>query len=246
MQRAHTHPDIEMNCILAGRVEYVLAGRRVVLSGGQVGIFWGGTPHQLISCDGVEGSIWLTLPLKWFLRCGFSNGFAAKLMTGQLQTLSLPIERAQQWLADFDAGDARRRLVLLELEALFERIALTTPLRSRAKAQHRSETSTPMELITEYLSRHYQELLSIDDIAAEFDLHPKYLMTVFRRSAGITIKSYLLRLRLAHAQRLLATTRRSILDIAMESGFGSLGRFYDAFAKHIGERPLQYRKRHAE
>lgn len=243
MAFAHTHPDIEMNCVRAGRVEYVHAGRRVVLGAGQAGIFWGGIPHQLISCEGVGRSVWLTLPLTWFLRCGFSNDFAGRLMTGSVHVIDLPMDRAEQWLADFDAGEPQRRLVLLELEALFERLALTSPPPRRPV--RRGEASTHLERITDYLARHYQELLTIDDIAAEFGLHPKYLMTVFRRSAGVTIKEYLLRLRLAHAQRLLATTKRSILDIAMESGFGSLGRFYDAFARHVGERPLQYRKRHA-
>lgn len=246
MPYAHTHPDIELNWLRSGRIEYVLAGRRVTLVAGQLGIFWGGVPHQLIVCDNIGSSIWTTLPLAWFLRCEFSNGFAAWLMTGQMLIAPLAADRAEQWLKDFDAGPSQQRLVLLELEALFERLALATPKPLRRPSHASANGSSHMERLTAYLASHYQEPLSIDEIAAALDLHPKYLMTLFRKSVGLTIKTYVMRLRLAHAQRLLATTRMAVIDVAMDSGFGSLARFYDAFARHVGQRPLQYRRQNEQ
>jgi transcriptional regulator GlxA family with amidase domain len=70
-------------------------------------------------------------------------------------------------------------------------------------------------------------------------------MRVFRKQCGASVWEYLTRLRVAHAQRLLITTNLKVLDVAMESGFGSVAPFYAAFAAHTqGLRPLDYRRRH--
>jgi len=54
---------------------------------------------------------------------------------------------------------------------------------------------------------------------------------------------YLNRLRLTHAQRLLATTNMKIVDIALDAGFASLSRFYSTFSSACHCTPTTYRKR---
>lgn len=242
MGAAHTHPDIEINWVPKARLEYVIAGKRASIAPGELGVFWGGVPHQLLaSSTGDSGGIWLTLPLSWFLSRAFSNDFAARLMAGELVTAKVEGVRPLQWEKDFKTAQTQR-LVLLELEAMLERIALTKHSQ-KSTARIFSEHSGFMERITAYLAAHFRNSLSVQDMAEAMNLHPKYLMNAFKQSCGITIKTYLLHLRLAHAQRLLSTTKLSVLEVAMESGFGSLGRFYDSFARHVGERPLVYRRR---
>ncbi len=245
MGDAHTHPDIEINWMLTTELTYAVAGKRAVIAPGELGIFWGGVPHQLLETSGDDcGGIWLTLPLSWFLGCAFSNDFATRLMSGELVTARVESFRLEQWEKDFKVGARTQRLVLLELEAMLERVALQSSAEiQKPSAQVLPEQLSFVERITSFLAAHFREPLTIQDIAAVVDLHPKYLMTVFKQSCGITVKTYLLHLRLAHAQRLLSTTPLSILDVAMESGFGSLGRFYETFADHVGERPLAYRRR---
>lgn len=242
---AHTHPDIELNWIPSGHLEYVIAGKRALIRAGELGIFWGGVPHQVREASNAgPGGTWLTLPLSWFLSCRFSNDFAARLMAGELVTAPVESIRVAQWDKDFKAGLHGQHLILLELEALLERIALSSSLEPQ-KPPSRSlpETLGFMEGITSFLAAHFREPLTIQDIAEAAGLHPNYLMTAFKQACGITVKTYLLHLRLAHAQRLLSTTPISILDVAIDSGFGSLSRFYDSFALYVGERPLVYRRK---
>jgi len=54
---------------------------------------------------------------------------------------------------------------------------------------------------------------------------------------------YIAQQRVAYAQRLLATTSLKVIDVAMESGFGSACRFYCVFARLCGTTPRQYRAR---
>jgi transcriptional regulator GlxA family with amidase domain len=68
------------------------------------------------------------------------------------------------------------------------------------------------------------------------------MMRLFRQVSGMTILEYLAQQRVGHAQRLLATTDLKIIDVAMESGFGSVCRFYKIFRKHCGATPRRYRE----
>jgi len=247
MPAAHTHPDVEINWIETGSVEYLLAGKRGKIEPGFMGIFWGGMPHQLVASPPKTQGIWLTLPLAWFFQCRLPNRLVAQLMNGGLILKPMSWERLGQWLADFTNGAAGKRLVLLELEALFGRIALSLAADS-PPVEHFAvplrDDADHMARITAYMAGHYREELDITAIANVIGLHPKYLMAVFKRMSGMTVKTYLMGLRLAHAQRLLATTRMNILNIALDSGFGSLGPFYAAFTCHCGQTPSHYRRQH--
>ena len=48
--------------------------------------------------------------------------------------------------------------------------------------------------------------------------------------------------RVYHAQRLLSSTNSKIMDIALESGFGSLSRFNANFKEFCGVSPKAYRQ----
>ncbi len=79
-------------------------------------------------------------------------------------------------------------------------------------------------------------------IASTVNLHPNYAMQLFRTYTGRTIVSYLNQYRIAHAQQLLLTTDKSVIDIAYESGFNSLSRFYAVFRKTCRLSPARYRQ----
>jgi transcriptional regulator GlxA family with amidase domain len=67
-------------------------------------------------------------------------------------------------------------------------------------------------------------------------------MTIFREAFGVGIVDYVTQHRVAHAQQLLATGDLNVLDVAMQSGFGSASRFYEAFKQVCGTTPLAYRR----
>lgn len=65
----------------------------------------------------------------------------------------------------------------------------------------------------------------------------------FKRTLGCTPLEFLMSLRLAAARRLLATTDRSISDIALASGFCDHAHFIHAFRAHRKMTPGEYRRR---
>lgn len=151
-----------------------------------------------------------------------------------------------RWLADTQLpGDAGTRILELELEARLRRLALsldrTTDLSSRP-TDLETHASRVAELAA-FISGHYLEPLMLTDVAQAVGLNPNYASTLFKRTFGMTVLEYLTQHRLAHAQRLLATTDQVVLEVALEAGFGSSSRFYAAFVEACGETPTMYRKR---
>jgi AraC-like DNA-binding protein len=250
MPVAHTHPDIEINCVETGFIEYLFAGSKVRVPAGSVGVFWGGVPHQLHACSRTGRGIWLTLPIADFLRWPLPAGLPEKLMGGAFAQMPLDVTAANRWLADFTHGGIpQRRVLLLEVEATLHRLALhnETPAGQEDDLDESGRAGgagSHIARVTAFLARHYSDDLSLPEIAAAVQLNPRYLARIFKAGTRLTVYSYLNRLRIAHAQRLLATTDLRVIDVALQSGFGSLASFYAAFARVCGgTSPHRYRKK---
>ena len=161
----------------------------------------------------------------------------------------------ERWLRDHRHPDSDfRRQALSEIQLRLRRLALqgwrlgnagddahSTPLRSSAQTRVRGVAH--VEAMAIFIAEHFQQPITVNEIAAQVGLHPNYAMTLFKRVVGLPVNAYLTRHRLSHAQALLLNGEQKILAIALDCGFGSLSRFYDAFRSHLGCTPKQYRDR---
>ena len=249
MSAPHTHPDIEVNYLFNGSFSYLHGGSIIPVEAGRFTALWGGIPHQTVTPGIVSDGIWITLPLAWFLQWQLPHALAERLLEGEIVSSAYSTAdrtALERWLEDAASRDpARRRAMLLEVEARFHRLALISPEQKRRREPGASDGVGQMARVTRFIARNYREPLTVQMIADDVGLHAKYLMRVFKKQCGSSIWDYLTRLRVSHAQRLLITTDMKVLDVAMESGFSSGAPFYAAFAAHTsGLRPLDYRGQH--
>ncbi len=257
---AHAHADIEVNFIFSGGFSYLLGGAVTAMEPLRLAVFWGGVPHCILSPALPTEMVWMTIPLNSFLQWQLPPRLVSRLFGGEV-VAARPNEMdrmlIEKWRQDFESHRPdRRRASLLEIEARFHRLAReATPRSARSRTKRRSRNAVPgsgglqhVERITDYIARHYKEPLSVDGIAGALKLHGKYLMRLFKRHSRMSVWEYVTRMRLANAQRLLLTSDLKIIDVALESGFGSLGPFYRAFAAYSAEakRPFDYRRRIGE
>ena len=84
--------------------------------------------------------------------------------------------------------------------------------------------------------------LSIAQIARHAGLNPSYAGEIFSKTCGIPLMRYVNQQRITHAQCLLTTTDATVLDIAMETGFGSVSQFHHVFRGITGATPRGYAK----
>ncbi|MDP3180085.1 MAG: helix-turn-helix domain-containing protein, partial [Spirochaetaceae bacterium] len=71
----------------------------------------------------------------------------------------------------------------------------------------------------------------------------KYFIGYFKKRTGITPARFLTEERLRFAASLLASTRKSVAQIAGESGFADAGYFAKVFRRGRGLSPTEYRDR---
>jgi len=255
MPAVHAHDDIEMFLVSTGGVRFFFNGRYFQLAFQKVGLYWSGIPHQACQLAPDTFSWYVNLPLAWFLQWKLPQKLVHQVLSGQMivdeSSEAIAVEEAAfaRWknLAA-TGGEELRHIVLLEIEARIRRMALSL----RPAAQITPEPREPAPSATsdkfEFMMRQLVENacdpeLSISQVAADAGLQLNHACMLFRRFAGRRPVEFLTQQRLAHAQHLLATSDRKILDIAAESGFGSPARFYAAFAQYCKQSPRQYRQR---
>lgn len=246
MRGAHRHVELELNLLTRGAVTYLFGGRRVRLGAGQLLVFWGALPHALTELEPGTRCVWLTLPLPLFLRFNLPETLSGPLLHGDALLEPRPNKTDDRrlfgcWLGYAPSGE-ERRILELELEARLRRLALALRRQRAPEAPHEAHTA-PAAALAAFVSEHYQETLTLAAAARAVGLNPTYAAGLFKRTFGMTVLEYLTQHRLAHAQRLLATTDKGVLEVALEAGFGSSSRFYAVFTKSCGETPKAYRKR---
>lgn len=256
MGRPDRHNEIEMNFLGTGWVTYLLGGRKVRIEAGQLSAFWAALPHQVTDYGDEPEYFVATLPLAWFLQCKLPDAFVQALLHGQIISERDP-KRADSdgqlfagWEADLRKLDSGiSKAVLLEMEARLLRLALKGSQASDAKKRTgrvviEEGGFNKVEQMASMIAQRYTEPLTIEAIGRTVDLHPNYAMSLFRKAFGTTLIDYLTQHRVSHAQRLLATTDQKIVCVALDSGFGSISRFNDAFRRACGCSPREYRRRH--
>ena len=95
----------------------------------------------------------------------------------------------------------------------------------------------------EYISEHFGEQITLDDIAKEMHLAPTYFSTLFSKTLGVTFISYLSTVRMNYAKQLLVYSDKSVTRICFECGFSSLSHFLREFKKQNGITPTEFRKK---
>ena len=92
-----------------------------------------------------------------------------------------------------------------------------------------------------YMERRYNTPLSAEDIAAQVFLSPEYFRRLFRKMTGESVRTYLHKLRVDEACRLLLVTELPIGEIARAVGYQDMKAFYQSFKQITGKTPKEYR-----
>lgn len=101
-----------------------------------------------------------------------------------------------------------------------------------------------LKMIIKYVENHYQDRITIEQIASFCDYSQSHFMKYFKNAMGISFIEYLNDYRLMMAARLLLASDSNILSISQEVGFENLSYFNRSFKKKFNVTPSAYRKGH--
>jgi AraC-like DNA-binding protein len=169
------------------------------------------------------------------------------------------------FFVDRAGSDAARRAsrILRELSAGFESgsrservraaarglelVSLTLEDRSQALGsivrRPRSSRRDALRAAARELERTSLEDVSLPGFARRVGLSERQVSRLFREEFGKTFREHLVELRLERAKRLLRDTDQAIVDVACETGWGSLAHFNSVFRSRVGTTPSRFRAR---
>ncbi len=92
-----------------------------------------------------------------------------------------------------------------------------------------------------YISEHLDEKLELEKLAAMSNFSVFHFHRIFKAFLNEPLGSFVIRLRLDHAAKLLEFKKDSISDIAYQVGFEMPSSFNKAFKKRFGTTPAEFR-----
>jgi AraC family transcriptional regulator len=95
--------------------------------------------------------------------------------------------------------------------------------------------------VLDYIAAHLDQDLSLADLARTAGMSAHHFAVLFRQRMGTSPHRYVVEQRLKHAKRLLRDHARSILEVALLSGFESQSHFGRVFRRVVGMTPSEYR-----
>ena len=118
-------------------------------------------------------------------------------------------------------------------------------IRLRDKNSNASDTKQVKHIVREayeYINENFATKCTLEVIANAVNVSPYYLHNAFKESMGMTPYEYVLSKRITKAKRLIMAGEKTMLEIALETGFCSQSHFNKVFKASTGETPAEYRK----
>jgi AraC-like DNA-binding protein len=252
----HFHPELELTHILRG------SGRRYVgdsiepFDVDDLCLVGGNTPHCWLTEQGAEGPVHARV-IQFLPE---SIGLALS-QTATFRPLAKLFDRARRGLLISGAARAKTTRSMRELftertRSLDRYVGLLSILTDLSDSDDCSELAlldTPPpedaetakiagKLLSYIHQRAADSELSFNQVARAVGMSRASLGRVFPQLFGRTFAKYLAEVRVVKACALLSETSKSIAEISVETGFGSVSNFNRRFLSLKRTSPLRYRK----
>ena len=244
----HDHSAIEILLTLEGMVTYTIEDKVYQVRKGEILIIPQDTAHSLTMEEGSSRYLYLFEP-------------DAIMTMRDIKSMAIYFNKPFH-LRDGSDAHVRIRELLLRAKDLYEKRELMwntacyscilrvyatlgqrylRGIRPRTADNMRNMDSEVINAVMTYINNHYREELSLENVAGFAGFSRYYFSRSFKKQTGYSFKDYLCQKRLQVAMDLLIRTNRSMRDVAIESGFGSVATFNRVFREKKGCTPTQYR-----
>lgn len=249
----HSHKFFEIICQVAGKGAAIIANERIELSPGIICLLSPGVMHRVEVFS--DDAILLKIILR---KTDFDAIFRQLLRSSTLLSSffsSALYDENSGWLSFDSNGDGEITDILLRLRYHEVREAPTDPTMKEAlvmqllcllidRHSDSAKTSSELSLTGKIISRIRADsrTITLDELADEFHFTNGYVSRVVKQATGQSFTELIESLRIEHAAKLLMTTKLTIEEIAVESGFGCREFFHRKFKEYYGMTPSKWRK----
>lgn len=254
----HTHIQYEIFVLHSGNVKYFLGNRIAELEPGDIIVMDGTVMHRpFIEGDAraYDRSIvqfskhWLLPALKAMklekLLLPFeeehfqvirteSNEVLADIM-GHIKSIAVLFQSAKETYAE-------ERMMLHVMQLLLT----LSQLKTKEAISFSDEVDERYEYVQQtirFVENHYQEKLTLDDVADELNMSKSYLVHLFKNLTGSTIMEYIMNYRLKQAMHQLQLfPELTNQEVGSRCGFENASHFSRFFKQTTGVTPRDFRK----
>lgn len=248
----HWHREVELIYVTKGTIALGIDDVPYKLSEGEIAFISGGLIHYVLASPGSERLVY-QFDLPYFL-AGKQQADLQKVLS-ELQPVS------PQWKSETEASvrhllegmnqeiEQRSLGYHVALKAqLFQLLTLLIrdiPKRTRSSEKmNKLATKDVLEKLDDifsYVEANYQEVLTLQDIAAVSGYSSFYFTKFFKKNTGKTFLSFLNDYRIDKAKWLLINSDLPVSEIITQTGFESDKTFYRLFKRSMKMAPLEYR-----
>ncbi|GAB0170896.1 AraC family transcriptional regulator [Lysinibacillus sp. CTST325] len=247
----HWHKEIQFVYVKSGRVEYRVGADVFVLEEGE-GLFVNASGLHEAKPFQIERATIFCINVDPLLLGGHKNSiFATKYVLPYITNNRLPYVKLSGQLAqkvEFVAKLLQEQAVFYELQVWRELLVMWETILSQSMLTE--EILDPAIIVQherakgmlDYIHAHYQEKISLENLAAHVFLSREECSRFFKKMVGMTPFTYLLHYRLRKSMELLRDSEESITTIATTTGFSTVSYYIEKFKKYTGYSPHVYRK----
>lgn len=248
----HLHRTYELLHIRSGSGTYCIGSHLGLFQSGDLFLISPNLPHRFVAIDQpyachasspIEstlvhfrpdcfGNKFLDLPENRRLRHLFDQTDASLKITGEHRNLI--VERMLSLAQGKPIG------FVVELLWIFSLLSEAKPAGCRL-ANNIVPSDPQLSRLAGYIDDHLHHKMTIHDIANHMHMSVATCCRFFRRHMDTTFSNYLCQSRLHFACALMKQPDLSIHQIALSSGFNSLGNFISKFKRYTGFSPREYR-----
>lgn len=252
----HWHEELQFDLVAEGKIRFQIGSKSFVLTEGQAIFINTGVLHRIFPAEGTEGKIYAYVLRDSLLESDVLSAVYGKCLS--------PVLKGQTDCVVFEGReDAERRAVAylkqirdtftqkengyqIEVKGLL--CCLWSCLLKKEQwilpvsgKEHRDMERVKTAIT--YIQQHYDVQVSLEDIAGQLAVSKSELCRCFRRVMDVTPYEYLIQYRIRRASERLRQTDESILEIALQCGFDSIGHMGRYFRKYCGCSPSAFRKK---
>ncbi|WP_427108058.1 AraC family transcriptional regulator [Lysinibacillus xylanilyticus] len=247
----HWHKEIQFVYVKSGRVEYRVGADVFILEEGE-GLFVNASSLHEAKPFQIERATIFCINVNPVILGGHKDSiFATKYVLPYITSNRLPYVKLSDQLAqkiEFLAKLLQEQAVFYELkvwrgllviwETILSQSMLTEEILDPAIIVQHDRAKEMLD----YLHAHYQEKISLENLAAHVFLSRAECSRFFKKIVGMTPFTYLLHYRLRKSMELLRDSEQSITTIATTTGFSTVSYYIEKFKKYTGYSPHVYRK----
>ena len=245
----HWHRAVEIIYIQEGSLDVTVESESFTIQTGDCIVINGNVLHST-KCTSPNTAILLQIPLdfmeKYIPDLGqliFLFDFRTKDQRQQTkQAMFKTILEQLQIINDVHPDGYLLRFNSLIFELLFQLYHNFAVKILQSNTSQKKKDIARLEPVLDYISEHYREPISLNEIAEVACLQTGYFYRFFKKKMGITFLEYQNEYRLSFIYRGLITTRDPVHVILERHGFTNYKLFRRMFLEHFGNTPTQIRK----